>query len=109
MFDDIVREYDKVDDRCNTGSWGHPKSSSRLLVLGALRVLAQYLTFSSIYELNGVSGDKNSRFFHGFTKWFSKSSFAEKFLKFPTTDEEIEHVSGYYRRPGVPGCIGSFD
>jgi hypothetical protein len=49
MFDDIVREYDKVDDRCDKDRWGHPKSSSHLLVLGALRVLAQYpSTFDAV-------------------------------------------------------------
>jgi hypothetical protein len=61
------------------------------------------------YELNGISGDKNNRFFREFMKWFVNSTFAEQFLKYPTTNDEIQHITGCYDRLGVPGCVGSVD
>jgi hypothetical protein len=61
IFDDLVKEYNKIDPRGSHDLWSRSRSELRLLILGALRVLAQHLTFDLIEELNDNSLDKNNK------------------------------------------------
>jgi hypothetical protein len=108
MFDDLVKEYKEVDPHKSHDLWGHEKSDLRLLILGALRVLAQHLPFDLVYELNDITGDKNNKFFKQFVEWLGTKKFEEK-VKFPETEEEIRHVLLQYAKVAFPGCLGSVD
>jgi hypothetical protein len=80
MFDGLAQEYNMVDphppshDSCR----GHEKRYLRLLIIGALRVLAQHLPFDLIYQLNEITGDKNNKSFKQFVKWLGTTNFEEK-------------------------------
>ncbi|CAJ1955827.1 unnamed protein product [Cylindrotheca closterium] len=112
LFDKICQEYDKVDTRREVDAFNRPKSDSRMLIMGVLRYLGQVIPFDSLEELSDISGQKHQNYFHEFITWFSdpsKCPLAKEYLKMPESDEEIAHVTGNYKRKGVPGTGGSVD
>jgi hypothetical protein len=109
MFDELCNEYEDVDPRNSSDAFRNPKSNIRLLILGTLRVLGQALPFDSVEELNDISTDKNNKFFKEFVNWLPRSEYAENYLRYPDSEEDLRHVSDHYAKLLVPGCGGSVD
>jgi hypothetical protein len=109
MFDELCNNYEAVDPRNSSDAFKNPKSNIRLLILGTLRVLGQALPFDSVEELNDISTDKNNKFFKEFVNWLPQSEYAIKYLRYPETEQELQHVSDHYAKLLVPGCGGSVD
>jgi hypothetical protein len=110
IFENICIEYAKVDVdlRDATDRHGRPSCNLQLLILGALRVLAQGTPFDVIDEATDISYQTHNKFFKTFVEWMAKSMF-ENYIHLPRTQEEVVHVLDYYDKLGVPGCTGSID
>ena len=108
MFDDLVDEFLLVYGVCQTDLFGHDQSDLRLLVLGALRVLAQHIPFDLVDELTDISAGKHNSFFHLFVKWLATTKY-EEVVKFPSTKEEIDVSVNQYSQQFLNGCLGSID
>lgn len=79
-----------------------------LKILGVLRVLGRGYCFDGVEELCFISAEVIRKFFHKFCELFAAKYFTV-YCSPPSTEEEIDHITGVYARMGLPGCIGSTD
>ncbi|KAI2511438.1 Plant transposon protein [Fragilaria crotonensis] len=83
-------------------------SPIELLLLGSLRYLGRGITFDDIEEATFISRHVHRDFMHRFVSFGAKVVFA-KYVRMPTSLEEIRECEHAYRMAGFPGCIGSTD
>ena len=83
-------------------------SPIELLLLGSLRYLGRGITFDDIEEATFISRHVHRDFMHRFVSFGAKVMFA-KYVRMPTSLEEIRECEHAYRMAGFPGCIGSTD
>lgn len=79
-----------------------------LLILGCLRILGRGVVFDDIAEAIATSEAVIQAFFHVFVQHFSTEQF-DRFVKWPTTQEDLEQCEREYAMGGLNGCIGSAD
>lgn len=94
------------NDKCDCrGVLGVPLE---LLVLGSLRYLGRGWTFDDLEEATGISEESHRVFFHRFIKC-GRNILFPKWVKAPSTEEEINDSISEFAMAGFPGCIGSTD
>ena len=79
-----------------------------LLVLGALRYLGRGWTFDDLEDVTAISEEVHRRFLHLFVA-ACRQHFLPKYVKEPSTAEEIEDALCEFKEAGFDGCIGSAD
>ena len=79
-----------------------------LLIMGSLLQIATGMKPFWLELCTGVDRQTQRLFSQKkYFKWMAQLSRTD--ITMPVTHEEIEHVMGYYRLIGLPGCIGSID
>ena len=91
-----------------TTAIGLPGVSLDLLVLGSLRYLGRGWTFDDLEEATGISQESHRKFFHHFCAKCSEHLYP-KWVKMPTTEEELRDCMLEFEMAKFPGCIGSTD
>jgi hypothetical protein len=102
---DNCKEWYNVPDINPCGLLNPPLS---LKILGVLRYLGRGITFDCIAELNGISENTNRVFFHQFCAQFAANN-KDKWIKTPSTDNELHKHEETYIPKHFPGAIGSLD
>jgi hypothetical protein len=64
--------------------------------------------FDDLEEVTSISEEIHRVFFHIFIKW-GKEVLFPKYVKMPTTIQEIAHHVQEFEAAGLHGCIGSVD
>jgi Plant transposon protein len=110
-FVELVKEARDEDwfptyEKCNAlGQKGVPLE---IFVLGSLRYLGRGWTFDDISESTGVSEEAHRLFFNFFVK-ACRANLYPKWVKRPTTEEEVSDCMAEFVEAGFNGCIGSAD
>ena len=93
-------------EKCNAlGQKGIPLE---ILILGALRYLGRGWTYDDISESTGVSEESHRVFLTAFVK-ACRAHLYPKWVKRPTTEEEVADCMAEFTEAGFNGCIGSAD
>ena len=79
-----------------------------MLVLSALRYLGRGWTCDDIQESSAISKE-TVRYFLGKFLEFGSIDLYNKYVKFPSTVDELNDCTKEYNLAGFPGCIGSTD
>lgn len=79
-----------------------------LLVLGSLRYLGRGWTFDDLEEATGISQETHRKFFHAFCK-IGATELYDRWVKLPTSPEDISSCMREYAEAGFPNCLGSSD
>ena len=79
-----------------------------LFILGSLRYLGRGWTFDDIAESTGVSQESHRIFFKLFVK-ACRTHLYPRWVRRPTTDEEVQDHMEEFKAAAFNGCIGSAD
>jgi len=79
-----------------------------LKVMGVLRVLGRSACFDDLEDSTLIDEDTHHSFFRAFTTLFATQEY-KKWVKPPSTEDEINDVMALYTIIGLPGCVGSVD
>jgi len=110
VFEEIVahvRESGIHPERRNCA--GTPSCRVDVLVLGALRILGRSWTFDDVEEATGYSSESNRLFFISFVALMGRGDYFKRWVKPPSTPEEMAVAMKPYSMAGFPGAVGSVD
>ena len=92
--------------------WTHKRVKTDLvlglLLLGALRYLGRGWTFDDLEEATSMSQYVHRDFFHLFVK-YGQEYLYPKYVKYPSTANEMKIHTKEYEKAGFHGAIGSMD
>ena len=81
-------------------------SPIELLVLGRLRYLGRRWTFDDLEESTYIARDVHHVFFNKFVE-FGANFLYPRYVRIPSTLEELKECELEYQKAGIPGCLGS--